>query len=45
MKAEKARWQSLSPADQEKEHEVERYALEWGISLEEARRQIKRDGS
>ncbi len=45
MKAEKARWQSLSPADQEKEHEVERYALEWGIPLEEARRQIGRDDS
>ncbi len=45
MKAEKAQWQSLSPADQEKEHEVEMYALGWGIPLEEARRRIGRDDS
>jgi hypothetical protein len=39
MKAEKARWWSLSPEERHKEQDIEMRALDLGISIEEARRQ------
>jgi hypothetical protein len=40
MKAEKAWWQSLSSTDKRKERDLEGIALDLGISIEEARRQV-----
>ncbi len=45
MKAEKAWWQSLSSAEQQKEREAESIALDLGIPIEEARQQVERKDS
>jgi hypothetical protein len=45
MRADKARWQSLSYEEQDKEIEIERTARELDISIEEARQQVERSDS
>ena len=45
MKAQRAWWQTLSPADKKKELELESIARGLEMSIEEARHRVERDNA